>query len=101
MLKASNPIPILASGWQELESKGTTYQLSIRVPDGDGPFPVMICLHDHGGSAWTDCQAPPSHIRVGPSGPTHTWNVVKEESKADDCGFVGSTMNTRCHRDER
>lgn len=53
--------PELVGAWEEMGSyrrrtvhfvgnEGQRVEATLTVPDGDGPFPAMVCLHGHGGS---------------------------------------------------
>lgn len=60
--KQDHPLDVeLVGEWEEMGSyrrrtvhfegnEGQRVEATLTVPDGDGPFPAMVCLHGHGGS---------------------------------------------------
>lgn len=80
-----------------VEQASVSRSVHVNVPEGDGPFPVIIFLHGGGGtgsatlSAYTGnpswAALKESHVFVAPDGQPD-WNVVYEESDFDDVAFV-------------
>ena len=90
----------ITKAWSQ-QPQGWTYEVSVRVPDGDVPpggFPVCILLHGNGGngagtvnqfSQLIDC-----HALVGPSGYANSWNICGEQSDAPDVEMVGQLIES-------
>lgn len=86
----------LTSGIKTLGSRTFT----VSVPPVDlRAYPVLIVLHGNGGNGrgeieryQRDAQLSSKYVLVAPDGSKNSWNVVNEESKLDDVGFVGKTL---------
>ena len=90
----------ITKSWSQ-QPQGWTYQMSIRVPNGEVPpggFPVCILLHGNGGngqgtvnqfSQILDC-----HALVAPSGYANSWNICGEQSDAPDVEMVGELIES-------
>ena len=72
----------------------------VNVPDGTGPFPVLISCHGNGGQS---TQVPNKVIGgvalhdyfavVAPHGHDNSWNIVAEASKMDDVAFIHAILD--------
>jgi len=72
----------------------------VNVPDGTGPFPVLIYCHGNGGQS---TQLPTqrlaavsledSYVLAKPNGHELSWNVVAEDSQMDDVAFVHAILD--------
>ena len=72
-------------------SQETNYSrpVKIAIPNGTGPFPVVIHLHGFGGSGNVNAIGYLNNvIRVAPDGYQNSWNIGKEPSKAPDVDFI-------------
>ena len=63
--------------------------VKVSVPNGNGPFPVVIHLHGFGGSGNLNAIGYLNNvIRIAPDGYQNCWNIGKEPSKAPDVDFI-------------
>ena len=72
-------------------SQETNYARPVKVaiPNGSGPFPVVIHLHGNGGSGNVGAIGYLDDvIRVAPDGYRNSWNIGREQSKAPDVDFI-------------
>ena len=60
--------------------------VKVSVPNGNGPFPVVIHLHGFGGSGNLNAIGYLNNvIRIAPDGYQNCWNIGKEPSKSSRC----------------
>lgn len=70
--------------------------VDIYVPNGDGPFPVVIHLHGAGGSGNANSfllNGLEDVIRLAPNGYQNKWNIGKEPTKAPDVDYIRQIIN--------
>jgi poly(3-hydroxybutyrate) depolymerase len=67
----------------------------VEVPDGSGPFPVLLLLHGNGGQGSGMLAAHrylEGRILVAPDGYERSWNIAEEASKAPDIAFAAEIL---------
>jgi len=73
------------------QATGYVRTAAVRVPNGTGPFPVVIMFHGNGGNdGFINSMGNrlDSVIRVAPNGYLNSWNISAEASQAPDVDFV-------------